>query len=65
MPVDPSEAWLIKIRAMHFCLVEGKLYKQALLMPLLRCLTPYEEEYAIREVHEGICGTHIGGETLT
>ncbi|GKV28900.1 hypothetical protein SLEP1_g37888 [Rubroshorea leprosula] len=33
-------------------------------MPLLRCLTPYEAEYAMREVHEGVCGTHIGGKTL-
>ncbi|GKV36665.1 hypothetical protein SLEP1_g44771 [Rubroshorea leprosula] len=33
-------------------------------MPLLRCLTPYEAEYAVREVHEGVCGTHIGGRTL-
>ncbi|GKV50663.1 hypothetical protein SLEP1_g57362 [Rubroshorea leprosula] len=33
-------------------------------MPLLRCLTPYETEYAVREVHEGVCGTHIGGKTL-
>ncbi|GKU99600.1 hypothetical protein SLEP1_g12423 [Rubroshorea leprosula] len=31
---------------------------------LLRCLTPYEAEYAVREVHEGVCGTHIGGKTL-
>ncbi|GKV16944.1 hypothetical protein SLEP1_g27510 [Rubroshorea leprosula] len=33
-------------------------------MPLLRCLTPYEAEYAVREVHEGVCGTHIGDRTL-
>ncbi|GKV40900.1 hypothetical protein SLEP1_g48494 [Rubroshorea leprosula] len=33
-------------------------------MPLLRCLTPYEAEYAVREVHEGVCGMHIGGKTL-
>ncbi|GKV47147.1 hypothetical protein SLEP1_g54067 [Rubroshorea leprosula] len=33
-------------------------------MPLLRCLTPYEAEYAVREVHEGVCGTHIDGKTL-
>ncbi|GKV20138.1 hypothetical protein SLEP1_g30300 [Rubroshorea leprosula] len=33
-------------------------------MPLLRCLTPYEAEYAVREVHERVCGTHISGRTL-
>ncbi|GKV11424.1 hypothetical protein SLEP1_g22685 [Rubroshorea leprosula] len=33
-------------------------------LPLLRCLTPYEAEYALREVHEGVYGSHIGARTL-
>ncbi|GKV39926.1 hypothetical protein SLEP1_g47620 [Rubroshorea leprosula] len=50
--------------AAHFTLLDNQLYKRAASMPLLRCLTPYEAEYAVREVHEGVCGTHIGGKTL-
>ncbi|GKV01815.1 hypothetical protein SLEP1_g14337 [Rubroshorea leprosula] len=42
----------------------ASLYKRVASMPLLRCLTPYEAEYAVKEVHEGVCGTHIGGKTL-
>ncbi|GKU85393.1 hypothetical protein SLEP1_g72 [Rubroshorea leprosula] len=34
------------------------------LLPLLRCLTPYEAEYALREVHEGVCGSHVGALAL-
>ncbi|GKV04877.1 hypothetical protein SLEP1_g16974 [Rubroshorea leprosula] len=64
LPKDPSAAKLIKRRAAHFTLLDNKLYKRAASMPLLRCLTPYEAEYAVREVHEGVCGTHIGGRTL-
>ncbi|GKV02663.1 hypothetical protein SLEP1_g15062 [Rubroshorea leprosula] len=60
---DPFVAKLIKCRAAHFTLLDNQLYKRAALMPLLRCLTPYEAEYAVREVHEGVCGTHIGGRT--
>ncbi|GKV18246.1 hypothetical protein SLEP1_g28653 [Rubroshorea leprosula] len=45
-------------------LVVCQLYKRAASMPLLCCLTPYEAEYAVREVHEGVCGMHIGGKTL-
>ncbi|GKU92878.1 hypothetical protein SLEP1_g6546 [Rubroshorea leprosula] len=45
-------------------LLNNQLYKRATSMPLLCCLTPYEAEYAVREVHEGVCGTHIGGKTL-
>ncbi|GKV48210.1 hypothetical protein SLEP1_g55036 [Rubroshorea leprosula] len=33
-------------------------------LPLLRCLNPYEAEYALREVHEGVCGSHMGARTL-
>ncbi|GKV46564.1 hypothetical protein SLEP1_g53537 [Rubroshorea leprosula] len=53
LPEDPSVAKLIKRRATHFTLLDSQLYKRAASMPLLRCLTPYEVEYAMREVHEG------------
>ncbi|GKV42478.1 hypothetical protein SLEP1_g49874 [Rubroshorea leprosula] len=64
LPEDQSATKVIKRRAAHFTLLENQLYKRAASMPLLRCLTPYEAEYAVREVHEGVCGTHIGGKTL-
>ncbi|GKV50913.1 hypothetical protein SLEP1_g57592 [Rubroshorea leprosula] len=64
LPVDLSAAKLVKRKAAHFTLLDNKLYKRAASMPLLRCLTPYEAEYAVREVHEGVCGMHIGGRTL-
>ncbi|GKV13526.1 hypothetical protein SLEP1_g24525 [Rubroshorea leprosula] len=64
LPEDPFAAKLIKRKAAHFTLLDNQLYKRAASMPLLRCLTPYEAEYAVREVHEGVCGTHIGGRTL-
>ncbi|GKV35898.1 hypothetical protein SLEP1_g44100 [Rubroshorea leprosula] len=61
---DLSAAKLIKRRAAHFTLLDNQIYKRAASMPLLRCLTPYETEYVVRKVHEGVCGTHIGGKTL-
>ncbi|GKV37469.1 hypothetical protein SLEP1_g45495 [Rubroshorea leprosula] len=64
LPEDHSAAKMIKRRAAHFTVLDNQLYKRAASMPLLRCLTPYEAEYAVREVHEGVCGTHIGGRTL-
>ncbi|GLT99841.1 hypothetical protein SLE2022_172540 [Rubroshorea leprosula] len=64
LPEDLSAAKLVKRKAAHFTLLDNRLYKRAASMPLLRCLTPYEAEYAVREVHEGVCGTHIGGKTL-
>ncbi|GKV52424.1 hypothetical protein SLEP1_g59006, partial [Rubroshorea leprosula] len=64
LPEDQSAAKVIKRRAAHFTVLDNQLYKRATSMPLLRCLTPYEAKYAVREVHEGVCGTHIGGRTL-
>lgn len=64
MPTNPFKVRLLKRRAAHFCLIEGKLYKRVLLMPLLRCLTSYEAEYAVHEIHEGVYDTHIDGKTL-
>ncbi|GKV11300.1 hypothetical protein SLEP1_g22565 [Rubroshorea leprosula] len=31
---------------------------------IFNCLNPYETEYALREVYEGVCGSHIGARTL-
>ncbi|GKV40452.1 hypothetical protein SLEP1_g48097 [Rubroshorea leprosula] len=64
LPEDLSATKLVKRKAAHFTLLDNKLYKRAASMPLLRCLTPYEAEYVVREVHEGVCGTHIGGKTF-
>ncbi|GLT99508.1 hypothetical protein SLE2022_169450 [Rubroshorea leprosula] len=64
LPEDQPAAKVVKRRAAHFTVLDNQLYKRAASMPLLRCLTPYEAEYAVREVHEGVCGTHIGGRTL-
>ncbi|GKV05021.1 hypothetical protein SLEP1_g17079 [Rubroshorea leprosula] len=52
LPEDPSDAQLIRCKVTHFILIDDQLYKRATSMPLLCCLTPYEAEYAIREVHE-------------
>ena len=33
-------------------------------MPLLKCATLSEAKYIMREIHEGICGNHAGGQSL-
>ncbi|KAK3023717.1 hypothetical protein RJ639_042727 [Escallonia herrerae] len=43
---------------------EGILYKKSFSLPYLRCLRPSESLYALQEVHERICGQHLGGRTL-
>ena len=35
------------------------------MLPYLRCLTEDEANYPLREVHEGICGDHLGARSFT
>ncbi|XP_048493061.1 uncharacterized protein LOC125493630 [Beta vulgaris subsp. vulgaris] len=47
-----------------YCIFQGQLYKKGFSLPLLRCVTAYEATKIIEEIHEGICGNHIGRKTL-
>ncbi|GKV48613.1 hypothetical protein SLEP1_g55410 [Rubroshorea leprosula] len=64
VPEDRQEAMKLRKKASRYTLADGVLYKRSFSLPLLRCLNPYEAEYALREVHEGVCGSHVGARTL-
>ncbi|XP_042484775.1 uncharacterized protein LOC122065051 [Macadamia integrifolia] len=64
LPGDQAEARAVKRRAAKYTLHGGVLYKRAISWPLLKCLPPSRAEETLREVHEGICGGHIGGRAL-
>ncbi|GAV73835.1 RVT_3 domain-containing protein [Cephalotus follicularis] len=65
LPEDPVEARKLVYRANRFQLRDVIPYKRSFSFPWLRFLTPLEADYALREVHEGICGNHTGGRTLS
>ena len=54
----------LKVQAAHFTLIKDVLYKRGFSRPYLRCLAPEEEDYVMREVHEGISGNHSGSWSL-
>ncbi|RDY12073.1 Retrovirus-related Pol polyprotein from transposon 17.6, partial [Mucuna pruriens] len=64
IPHDVKEARRITREASKYVVVGHRLYRRGFASPLLRCIGENETEYVIREVHEGICGTHIGGRAL-
>ncbi|RDX91699.1 hypothetical protein CR513_26281, partial [Mucuna pruriens] len=64
LPVDPAEASKIRKEAPKYTLVEQRLYRRGFSSPLFKCVDLEEAEYVIKEVHEGVCGTHIGGRAL-
>ncbi|RDX73388.1 Gypsy retrotransposon integrase-like protein 1, partial [Mucuna pruriens] len=63
-PSDPKEARRIVREASRYVVIGRRLYRRGHALPLLRCVDESEAEYMIKEVHEGICGTHIGGRAL-
>ena len=56
LPKDPNEARRTKVRLARFAILNGQLYKQGYALPYLKCLNPQEANYALREIHKGICG---------
>ncbi|GKV49673.1 hypothetical protein SLEP1_g56411 [Rubroshorea leprosula] len=64
VPGDKQEEMKLRRKASRYTLIGDILYKRSYSLPLLRCLTPYEAEYALKEVHEGVCGSHVGARTL-
>ena len=64
LPDDPKEAAKIRARLARFTNHKGSLYKRGFFTPILKCIAGKDTEYVLREVHEGICGNHIGARAL-
>ena len=52
------------MRLARFTIHRGTLYKRGFSTPILKCIGKEDANYVLREVHEGICGNHIGVRTL-
>jgi len=61
---SPRSERTMKQQAARFVLIGDNLYRRGYTRPLLKCLTPDQASYLIRELHEGICGTHSGARTM-
>ncbi|XP_030922888.1 uncharacterized protein LOC115949742 [Quercus lobata] len=66
LPEEKLEAEKIRRNAPRFWLSEDhKLYKHSYSEPYLLCIHPKASELLLEELHEGICGSHIGGRSLS
>ncbi|XP_048491398.1 uncharacterized protein LOC125492724 [Beta vulgaris subsp. vulgaris] len=61
LPEEQIAAKKLKRDSSWYCIFQGQLYKKGFSLPLLRCVTAHEATKIIEEIHEGICGNHIGG----
>ena len=64
LPDDPKEAAKIRARSARFTNHKGSLYKRGFFTPFLKCISGEDSRYVLREVHEVICGNHIGARAL-
>ena len=64
LPSDLKEASKLRARLARFALLLGTLYKRGFSAPLLKCIGKEDANYVLREVHEGLCGNHIGARAL-
>ena len=60
-PMEPSKLWS---RSVMFTIHRGTLYKRGFFTPILKFIAREDANYVLREVHEGVCGNHIGAQAL-
>jgi ribonuclease HI len=54
----------MEARTRPYIIIEGELYKHGVCSPLLKCLSKTEGIEQMKEVHAGLCGSHIGSRPL-
>ena len=64
LPKDPNEASKLRLRSARFTIHRGTLYKRGFFTPILKYIAREDANYVLREVHEGLCGNHIGARAL-
>jgi len=64
LPAEPEEGKKIKRNAARYTLVDGILFRHGFTHPILTCVSGDECARIMAELHEGICGSHVGGRSL-
>ena len=66
LPAEKFEVQKVRRKAPRFWLSEDiKLYKHSFSGPYLLCVHPEASELLLEELHEGVCGSHTGGRSLS
>ena len=64
LPAEPGEGKKIKRNSARYTLVDGALFRHGFTHPILTCVSGDECTRIMSELHEGICGSHVGGRSL-
>jgi len=64
LPVEPEEDKKIKRNSARYTLVDGALFRHEFTHLILTCVSGDECMRIMSELHEGICGSHVGERSL-
>ncbi|XP_015952451.1 uncharacterized protein LOC107476997 [Arachis duranensis] len=64
IPKEEKEAKKIRKEVQNYTLVKNILYKRGISTPLLKCVSTSKTMEVLEEVHNGICGNHLGVRSL-
>jgi len=64
LPAEPGEGKRIKKNSARYTLIDGVLFRHGFTHPILTCVSGDECTRIMSELHEGICGSHVGGRSL-
>ena len=64
LPAEPGKGKRIKKNSARYTLVDGVLFRHGFTYPILTCVSGDECTRIMPELHEGICGSHVGGRSL-
>ncbi|XP_068498244.1 uncharacterized protein [Phaseolus vulgaris] len=65
LSLDPVEARIVKKNGNRYTLVDGKLFRHGYAHPILYCVSGEQCTQIMTELHEGLCGSHIGDRALS
>ncbi|KAG7579052.1 Reverse transcriptase domain [Arabidopsis thaliana x Arabidopsis arenosa] len=64
LPKNKWQARKMRIVSAKFCLSKDTLYRRGVSDPYLLCIFGPKVEIVVREVHEGLCGSHSSGRAM-
>jgi len=64
LPAEPGEGKRIKRNSARYTLIDGALFRHGITHLILTCVSGDECTKIMSELHEGICGSHVGGRSL-
>ena len=63
--LEPTEARVVKKNSSRYTLIGGNLFRHGFTHPTLICVSGEQCTHIMAKLHEGICGSHIGGRALS